>query len=71
MEGIMEALELQTIKLLPIKFIDNGGRKKHLLPIEFIDISHNGVCFWQSYGRQTLSVLYKSLYKGSTGLKYI
>ena len=40
MEGIMEALELQTIKLLPIKFIDNGGRKKHLLPIEFIDISH-------------------------------
>ena len=40
MEGIMEALELQTRKLLPIKFIDNGGRKKHLLPIEFIDISH-------------------------------
>ena len=35
---------LLRIKLLPIKIIDNAGRKKKLLPIEFIGTSHNSGC---------------------------
>ena len=36
--------ELHTIKLLHIEIIDNAGRKKtKLLPIEFINTSHNSV----------------------------
>ena len=43
---LLPALALHRIKLLPIKIIDNAGRKKSkLLPIEFIDASHNSVGF--------------------------
>ena len=42
---LLPALGLHMIKPLPIKIIDNSGRKKNtkLLPIEFICTSHNSV----------------------------
>ena len=42
---LLPALGLHTIKLLPTKIIDSAGRKKKLLPIEFIGTSHNSVSF--------------------------